>query len=503
MSKARIIILCLYFFLCLSALYVGMGPVGTMDGDFNSDSAIPVIMINSPELTPYHLYYFGQDRLGGWPFVLQWIINFVTQGNFTAIFIFIFNCFCIVAGSLACSRLFPGAPAGNILFISACLWSPTVRQYLHEINNPYSIQLAISLIYWYVLSKTKLLKRSIPFHFSVLIFIGTLAVWTSNAAAIALCIFHFFEAIPYMTMRARKSYKLAYWLIPFLCYGLERSINKFYNFYVEHHYSEFMEKYAFRVKTPVKLQFNDVFENFGTAIKIIYESHPFFLYYFIIFIIFLFVSGFRRGFRGLLEDTPRRILALFMIVLATSFASSLTSWIRIHNHLVRYAVNQIFFMDFSLLIMLSCCINILISKKWNAPAILSSRIIHFASWIFLFSCIGLTSAQSRFEHYHSLVDISQQMITAPKKTGVIGNYWETYKWEGIAPRQLIVLPHKSMDSIRIPWREKDFHTVDSIIRCDHSGSDNIVAGSNVFEATTRKISAPSCTYQLFERVRAR
>jgi hypothetical protein len=34
---------------------------------FNSDDAISVIMANQTAVTPYHLFYFGQDRYGAWP----------------------------------------------------------------------------------------------------------------------------------------------------------------------------------------------------------------------------------------------------------------------------------------------------------------------------------------------------------------------------------------------------------------------------------------------------
>src|SRR5262249_28921914 len=60
------------------------------DVDFNSDSAIPVLMSNDARpLSIFNFYYYGADRWGGWPFLILRFVGRVTgrhwsdQGVFT------------------------------------------------------------------------------------------------------------------------------------------------------------------------------------------------------------------------------------------------------------------------------------------------------------------------------------------------------------------------------------------------------------------------------------
>src|ERR1700738_1333783 len=47
-------------------------------GPFNSDDAISVIMANDTSFTPFHLFFFGQDRFGAWPhLLLSWTSHLV------------------------------------------------------------------------------------------------------------------------------------------------------------------------------------------------------------------------------------------------------------------------------------------------------------------------------------------------------------------------------------------------------------------------------------------
>jgi len=47
---------------------------------YSSDDAIPLLMANEPRMTPFSLFYYGQDRFGAWPFLLAralgWIGHF-------------------------------------------------------------------------------------------------------------------------------------------------------------------------------------------------------------------------------------------------------------------------------------------------------------------------------------------------------------------------------------------------------------------------------------------
>src|SRR5262252_5908360 len=47
---------------------------------YSSDDAIPLLMANEPRMTPFSLFFYGQDRFGAWPFLiaraLGWLGHF-------------------------------------------------------------------------------------------------------------------------------------------------------------------------------------------------------------------------------------------------------------------------------------------------------------------------------------------------------------------------------------------------------------------------------------------
>jgi len=54
-----------------AALAIGLDPSGAAAVPFNSDGAIPVLMANHRPWDLFHLYFYGMDRFGAWPFAAE------------------------------------------------------------------------------------------------------------------------------------------------------------------------------------------------------------------------------------------------------------------------------------------------------------------------------------------------------------------------------------------------------------------------------------------------
>ena len=94
----------LYFLMRAIATF---GPTSDINNiDFNSDSAIPVLMANDQRpITIFNFYYYCADRWGGWPFLPMQIAERMAGYHWTADSIFAVQAVWLFVGALACCRV--------------------------------------------------------------------------------------------------------------------------------------------------------------------------------------------------------------------------------------------------------------------------------------------------------------------------------------------------------------------------------------------------------------
>ena len=80
-------------------------PPGACWVGWNSDMAIPVLQINDPVLDPFRFYYYGQDRLGAWPWMLLQALRPWSGGGWSVRALILWQTVWTCAGGLVLVRL--------------------------------------------------------------------------------------------------------------------------------------------------------------------------------------------------------------------------------------------------------------------------------------------------------------------------------------------------------------------------------------------------------------
>jgi hypothetical protein len=127
---------------------------------FNSDCAIPVLMSNDRgPITLYNLYYFGVDRIGGWPYLFAQAFGRLTGFHWSPQRLFAFQTTWLFIGVLVFGALArrQAAVAVTTFLLVLCLHSETRYQiFTLAVNYPW--QIPAVLLSWYSLRQVVAVK---------------------------------------------------------------------------------------------------------------------------------------------------------------------------------------------------------------------------------------------------------------------------------------------------------------------------------------------------------
>jgi hypothetical protein len=132
-------------------VFSGAAPHLGHAGGAQSDLAIPQLMANAERLTPYHLYYWGQDRFSGAPFIFAWLVRRLTGAGWTGDGLFWLMMGAVATAAWPLARLGGRALPPVLLLVLAL--SPTSREYILNIGQPYAWQVALILWSWWSLRR--------------------------------------------------------------------------------------------------------------------------------------------------------------------------------------------------------------------------------------------------------------------------------------------------------------------------------------------------------------
>ncbi|WNG18175.1 hypothetical protein [Cystobacter fuscus] len=153
---------------------------------WNSDTAIPVLQSNDPVFDTFRLYYYGQDRLGAWPWLLAQAWRALTGFDWTPHRLFLWHATWACGACLALRGLH--RQVGWVLaacFAALVLLSPLCHAYLFDLGQPYGWQLtALFLAGWAFNRLVEALARPAPGRVTwgwagLALLFSTLACWTS------------------------------------------------------------------------------------------------------------------------------------------------------------------------------------------------------------------------------------------------------------------------------------------------------------------------------------
>jgi hypothetical protein len=122
---------------------------------FNSDCAIPVLMSNDDRpITLFNLYYYGQDRWGGWPFLFAQVFRRATGYRWSDQSLSAEQITWLFIGALVLAGLSrkTGLVAALAFLLTLCLHGET-RYQIFWLSQVYAWQVTAVLLSWYCLRK--------------------------------------------------------------------------------------------------------------------------------------------------------------------------------------------------------------------------------------------------------------------------------------------------------------------------------------------------------------
>jgi hypothetical protein len=174
------------------------GPGGGLVA-FNSDTAIPVLMSNDIRpITIFDTYYYGQDRLGAWPFIIARMVNHSTGFRWSDERLHAARSIWLFLGVLVLALLNRRAALPVILIAIMVICLEHLLQWrLFDIGQVYAWQITTLLLSWLSLRKW-FEKFSEPIEgiqteaerlwWSVIVFFfSLLAIWSSTVSGPLLC----------------------------------------------------------------------------------------------------------------------------------------------------------------------------------------------------------------------------------------------------------------------------------------------------------------------------
>jgi hypothetical protein len=121
---------------------------------FNSDTAIHVLMANDPHWDPFQFFYYGQDRIGGWPFLALRLLGKLSGTVWTWPGVHLCMCLWILGGALALGRLYRPCWAAAALAYSWLLTQVSGIQSVIFEGHVYAWQIPTLLLAWLSLRLT-------------------------------------------------------------------------------------------------------------------------------------------------------------------------------------------------------------------------------------------------------------------------------------------------------------------------------------------------------------
>lgn len=477
--------------------FYAYAPIGTMDGSFNSDSAIPVIMANSESLSPYHLYYFGQDRFGGLAFALQWMIAKTIQIPWAAHYMFVFSLLFLSLALYALAVILGELGSLFVLTLSlGLLIHPLLRQYFFEINNPYALQMALCFFFWACLRRVlhSELGPSV-LGYLTLYLIAFAAIWTSPASVVFCVVIAFLELFrrlgsvknPRQIFSRVTACVLATVVLGFVS---ELAVRSFYHHYVYDHYAYELAHMSFSVKTPTSILWTRLVENFFKYLLAWWQAFPGEILLHSLAMLYA-VKMWLRADRDP-KSSWFTVLALYAVAWLGWVTISGVDWILRHNYNLRYATASVFILQGVSLLTITRAVHFyLLVKRGPRTAVLIVCLLAAIS-----SFWWPHRLLERADRYYRLWQSAQQLSLGDGKSLVIGAYFDSYLWQGLAPDKIIALPRQG-DSLRIPKTYKLLSSQSHLLACRDIALDQY--GYHYQVQQEAWLETPHCRLSLLSR----
>ncbi len=428
----------------VAALFIFLfyGPLGEPPNGFNSDTAIAWMMANSSKMTPFDIYYYGQNRLGSCVVFLSKIVARLFSHPHIPDFLIRSGLFFYVI-HLFTKRLYSTRARWFIftVFSLLLLSDGTIHKNLFSMPQPYLLQFMIAFIYAYTI-------RSAPFVLKI--FLAACACWISPTSVFYLAPA---EALLFISrLRYLKNIRIDFAQLlkeilcltaPLIGFFIERSVN---NYFLNWMHTEFLPMYpevtTKNVQTLMVLDFSQI-EN-GAIGKILHNfiAESSVIPATIVAIFSLTYAAFccrkPSELAKKIADNPATLglIGIMIGAFINLVFVSASVWVKLNEYPPRYLTAGIVICFYVGSLMSYHLVHIL-SKKIPIERNLLGRselLSGLTSILLLasFSYLQRDAIKQRWTSFKTLQK-SAASIADLGPTVILGGYWSSYIWQGLEP----------------------------------------------------------------------
>ncbi len=416
---------------------------------YNSDNAIAVLMSNEERMTPFAIFYYGQDRSGGWPFLFANLIHVVAgliwkPSHLSALMI----CFCF-SGAWPLFQLAGRKPSPAVLYLAVMLLHPAIRTHLFELGQPYGWQ--SSAILWSWLALRRFLEKPTRFRFAGAAAWNTLAVWSSSVSGPLLAVIGSLEWFRSRAAVPGPSRRRAYAALGPVLLGIlaELGLRNWYHRYSRFHFGH---SYA----TPLRFDTGHLLDNARALGQILIGNGVSWLLLPGIVACSCLLVGVAKatnlpqaGVASSKEEYAYLSVGL-MAMAAAYFATDVgVSHVRANDYNERYLTLVQLFGTFGSILSIATALAFAFQRHEIAERLIAA----VACGVTLFGWLFYPSPSSRSE-YRVLSGAAEWLGAQGERPVVVGSYWGTYVFASLAfPQTVIPVPAEG-EYQRTPWTEK-------------------------------------------------
>jgi|SRR6218665_262828 len=334
----------------LVRVWTHFDPASQFASSWNSDLAIPVLQSNDPVFDPFRFYYYGQDRLGAWPWLLAQGWRALTGFDWTPYRLFLWHSTWVCAACFALLRL-DQRKGGWVLaatFAALMLLSPGDQvQLMFALGQPFGWQLTAMIFAWWAFSRLiEALARPAPgraaggWAAGATLF-ATLACWTSPTSGPMLlaCLGVQGILVGALSPPGRARWRLPLCVLPLAgAIGVEAILRSLFHRFSKKHFGH-------RYSTNLKLDSGHLWENAREIGGKLTANAPGPLVFLgwalgLLALVFLLHHLRRRTLAAHVEQANRAALtlALAAAALANTLITVMVAHVRLNDYDARYLV---------------------------------------------------------------------------------------------------------------------------------------------------------------------
>ena len=424
---------------------------------WNSDASITVLQSNDPVFDAFRLYYYGQDRIGAWPWLLPQAWRALTGFDWTPWRVFVWQATWACAACFALRGL--QQRAGWLLaatFGALALLSPLFQTQLFALSQPFGWQLTALFLAWWALMR--LLRHlgdpssgpgTVARWAGAAALFCTLACWTSPTSGPLLLVAIVVEGIRVWlgSPGGRRRWALLAALVP-LAVGItfESSTRHFFHRFSRKHFGH-------GYSTQLKVDKGFLAENARALFGRLLEDPlgPVVLVGFAAAVVAAVFLGLQLRRRTLDPRRPEAELAFLTLALAgaalgNAFIATVVLHVRINGHDIRYLVPTFVLGTLAAASGLSLVLHLVPAVRARAAglSVLAAGGLFAASHLLVQPRVtGPTLEQAQAA--------ADAVVARAGETVLLGYYWNTYLLGALDPQRRLLSVTPDSDYMRTPF----------------------------------------------------